>query len=84
MAGPTVSALAGISGLRSGTFAALATLSVVFRLIVMVGFAEWLREYLEIVLAFIDEHWLPGTILMVAGVAIYRWRRQEPAAFTRD
>lgn len=84
MAGPTVSALAGISGLRTGTYVSLATVGLVLRLIVVVGFAEWLSEYLEIILAWIDEHWLPGTIVMVVGVAIYRWWRPGPAGLMRD
>lgn len=73
--GPTVSALAGMSGMRTGTYLPLALASLVVRVGIVVGFAEWMRDYLEIALTWIDEYWLPGTVMMVLGVAIYRWRR---------
>ena len=76
MAGPTVSALAGISGMRIGVFLALATPGLIVRLVIVLGFAEWLREPIEWLLLLIDEYWIPGTVVLVAGVAIYEWRRR--------
>ena len=73
--GPTVSALAGISKMRVAAFVPLATLSLVARILILLGFAAWIRVYIEIALEFIDEYWIPGTILMVVGVALYRMRR---------
>jgi membrane protein DedA with SNARE-associated domain len=81
--GPTVSALAGISGMRQSTFVPLAILSLVARMSLMLGFAELLREQIEIVLAWIDEWWQPGTALMVVGMLVYQWiriRRKRAAA----
>jgi membrane protein DedA with SNARE-associated domain len=72
MTGPTVSALAGISGMRARAFVPLAVLGLVVRMLVVVGLAEWLREPLEALLALIDEYWLPGTVLILAGIAAGR------------
>jgi membrane protein DedA with SNARE-associated domain len=76
MAGPTVSALAGISGMRTGVFLGLATPGLVVRLLIVLGFAEWLRQPIEWLLELIDEYWIPGTVVLVAGMAIYQWRRR--------
>lgn len=84
LTGPTVSALAGMSGMRMRTYVPLALASLVIRVIIVVSFAEWMREYLEIILAWINEYWLPGTIAMVAGVAIYRWRRPRASALMSE
>ena len=82
--GPTVSALAGASNMRTGAYLPLAVVSIVVRLLIALSFAEWIREYLEIILAWINEYWLPGTLVMVLGVAIYRWRRPSPSAMLDD
>jgi membrane protein DedA with SNARE-associated domain len=74
MTGPTVSALAGISGMRVTVFAALASAGLVARTVVVILLAEEIREYIEAVLAWIDRYWIPGTVLMVAGVVAYRWK----------
>lgn len=84
MAGPMVSALAGISGMRAGVFVPLATLSLVLRALLVLGFAAWIREYIEVVLAWIDEYWIPGTVVMVTLVALYRWRRRAPSSVMED
>ena len=76
MASPTVAALAGISGMRTGVFLALATAGLIVRLVIVLGFAEWLREPIEWLLGWIDEYWIPGTVVLVTGVAIYQWRRR--------
>ncbi len=84
MAGPTVSALAGISGMRAGVFVPLATLGLVLRALLVLGFAAWIREYIEVALAWIDEYWIPGTVVMVTLVALYRWRRRAPSSVMED
>ena len=82
--GPTLSAIAGASGMRARTFAALAAPGLVLRALLVIGVAASVREYIEIALAFIDEYWLPGTVAMVAGVAVYRWRRRVPNPLMED
>ncbi len=84
MVGPTVSVLAGISGMRAAAFFPLATLSLVLRASLVLGFAAWIREYIELALAWIDEYWIPGTLVMVTLVALYRWRRGAPSAVMED
>jgi membrane protein DedA with SNARE-associated domain len=79
MAGPTVSALAGISGMRVGTFLALATIGLVVRLMLVIVAADWLREPLERILAVIDEYWVPGTVVLASGVGLAQWRRFRAA-----
>jgi membrane protein DedA with SNARE-associated domain len=79
MTGPTVSALAGISGMRTDVFAALAVLGLVARLLLVLGFAELLRDPIERLLSVIDEYWIPGTAVLATGVAIHQWRRMARA-----
>ena len=84
MAGPTVSALAGISGMRVGSFLALATTGLFVRLVLVIWFAEWLREPLEELLALIDEYWVPGTVVLASSVALIQWRRLRGARRQRS
>ena len=79
-----VAALAGISKMRVAAFVALSTLSLTVRMLITIYFAEWMREYIEIALLWIDEYWIPGTVVMVAGVALYRWRRRTPLRVMED
>ena len=83
-AGPTISAIAGASGMRLRVFAGLAAPGLVLRALGAIAIAAWARGYIEVALEWIDEHWLPGTIVMVALVAIYRWRRRAPTALMED
>jgi hypothetical protein len=83
MTGPTVSALAGISGMRTAFFVPLATLGLVVRLLLVLGFAELLREPIERLLSVIDEYWIPGTAVLATGVAIHQWRRIAKARQAR-
>ena len=82
--GPTLSALAGASGMRPPVFAALALPGLALRAVVVLGVAATIRPTLELVLAWIDEHWIPGTLVMLAGVAVYRWRRRTPSIAMED
>ena len=84
MSGPTVSALAGISGMRTAVFVPLATMSLVARMLALLFFADVLRSYLEIALAWIEAYWVPGTVVMVTLVGLYRWRRKSPATVLED
>jgi hypothetical protein len=84
MAGPTVSALAGVSGMRPVVFTALASTSLVARMLLILGFAEWMRVYIETILAWIDEHWIPGTVLMLVLVLAYRLLRRRPSIAMED
>ncbi len=84
MAGPTISALAGISGMRVWAFSALAAASLVLRSLLVLGFAAWIREWIELARAWIDEWWIPGTVVMVALVIVYRWRRRTPLRSMED
>jgi membrane protein DedA with SNARE-associated domain len=74
-AGPTVSALAGISGMRTRTFLALAIPGLALRMVLVVLVAEQLREPLEAALAWIDAHWVPGTVVLVSILAVHQGRR---------
>ena len=84
LCGPTVSAVAGASGMRPRVFLALATPGLVLRAVVVLGVAASIRPFLEGVLAWIDDHWIPGTLAMLVIVAIYRWRRRAPSASMED
>ena len=74
MTGPTVSALAGVSGMRAPVFVALATAGLVGRVVLVIVLAEEMRGTIEAILAWIDSYWIPGTVLMVLGVLLYRAR----------
>ena len=83
MTGPTVSALAGISGMRASVYLGLAGVGLVARVLIVLFFAEALREPIEAVLAWIDRYWLPGTVLIIAAIVVQRWhsrRRLFPEA----
>jgi len=80
LAGPTVSALAGISGMRKRVFLPLVATGLVARMAVLIGFADWLRGPIEQLLALIDEYWIPGTVILASGVAFFQWRRLRSAS----
>jgi membrane protein DedA with SNARE-associated domain len=82
--GPTLSALAGVSGMRPRTFAALAASGLVVRAILVIAVAASVRGYIELVLAWIDDHWVPGTVAMLVLVALYLWRRRAPSPWMED
>jgi membrane protein DedA with SNARE-associated domain len=71
-AGPTVSALAGISGMGVRSFAALAVPGLILRMLLILAVAEWLEEPIRVVLDWIDRHWVEGTAVMVLGVLVYQ------------
>jgi len=75
--GPTVSLIAGSSGMRLRRFVVLVSLGLVARMLVVLWIGDWLRRPIEVLLAWIDEYWVPGTILMATAVVLYRWRRRR-------
>jgi len=83
-AGPTVSALAGISGMPVRVFAALAIPGLVVRMLLLVSFAAWLREPIEALLVWIDAHWVEGTVVLIFVIAAYqgyqRWSVRKARA----
>ncbi len=77
-AGPTVSVLAGISGMSPWRFVALVVPSLIARMLIVVGFAEWLRAPIEALLVWIDAHWLPGTAALLLAIALHQaWRHRR-------
>lgn len=73
--GPTLSTIAGASGMRTRVFVPLAAAGTALRMVLILGLAEWLRGPIEALLAWIEAHWLPGTAVLVLGIAIYLVRR---------
>ena len=49
----------------------------------ILGFAELLREPIERLLVWIDEHWVPGTLLLVLATLLVQWRRIRRARAVR-
>lgn len=84
LAGPTVSALAGVAGMRGHVFFPLAVLNLAVRVLLVMGFAAWLRVYVEMVLAWIEAWWLPATALTVAGVVLYRLASRRRTSLPGD
>jgi len=82
--GPTVSVLAGIAHMRVAAFAFLAALGLVIRMVLLLELADIMQVYIEAILVWADEYWVPGTVLMVIGVALYRWKRRSPAVMMED
>jgi hypothetical protein len=83
MAGPTVSGLAGMTGIRTLPFVCLATISLVMRMLFVLGFAEILRGPIMQALDWIDENWVPGTLVLVLATLVYQWRRLRRARAIR-
>ena len=74
--GPAMSTIAGNAKMPVATWMPLIACGLVLRMIVVVWFGEWLREPIERLLELFDEYWIPGTVVLVAGTALYRWRRR--------
>jgi len=83
--GPVMSILAGMSGMRRSPFFILTSLGLFFRMVIIVRVAEQLREPIEALLAFVDEYWMEGTVVMVIVVSIYQWsQRRSGLAIGKD
>ncbi len=74
--GPIMSTIAGNAQMPVATWIPLVACGLVLRMVVVVWFGEWLREPIERRLELFDEYWIPGTIVLVAGTALYQWRRR--------
>ena len=79
MAGPTTCTLAGIARMNPAVVAGMATVSLVVRLVVYYEFADYFREPIEQLLALIEAGRLPGTAVLVAGIAIWQLRKRKQA-----
>jgi len=75
--GPIMSSIAGSSGMPMRQFGWLSAGALVFRMILIITFGEWMREPIEAILEWIDRYWIPGTVVMVAGVLVYRRFRKR-------
>jgi len=78
--GPAMSTIAGTAGMAPRVFTPIVVGGLVLRMVTIVYFAEWLREPIEWLLAWIDVYWVPGTVVLVTGIAIHqcvRWRRRR-------
>ena len=74
--GPIMSTIAGNAQMPVATWIPLVACGLVLRMVVVVWFGEWLREPIELLLELFDEYWIPGTIVLVSGTALYQWRRR--------
>jgi len=72
--GPTVSSLAGIARMPLRVYLPLVSIGLVLRMLLVILMASWLREPIEALLELIDAYWVPGTMLTVLGVLVYRWK----------
>ena len=75
--GAPASILAGDAGMRSVAFLPLLTAGLVLRMAIILWIGDWLRGPIEAVLAWFRAYWLPGTVLIVAAIAL---RRRRPAS----
>ncbi len=83
--GPGVATLAGMSKMSALVYVPLVGLGLVFRMVLIVVAAEWLREPIQYLLELAKQYRLPGTIVLVSAVAIYRFwqsRRKASGALT--
>jgi membrane protein DedA with SNARE-associated domain len=80
MLGPLMSAIAGNSGMTPRTFAVVATAGLTCRMVITVYFAEWVKEPLEVAIAWLSEYRAPGTAILVGGLLInWLWKRRKGA-----
>jgi membrane protein DedA with SNARE-associated domain len=77
--GPGTSAIAGSAGTRLAVFLPFLTLGFVLNAILVLGIAEWLSEPIEAALALIEDYWIPGTVILIVGIVLYRSRQRRSA-----
>jgi membrane protein DedA with SNARE-associated domain len=75
--GPIMSTIAGKSRMPMPVWISLVASGLLLRMIVIVWFGEWMREPIERLLVLFDEYWIPGTLVLVTGTAIYQWRKRQ-------
>jgi membrane protein DedA with SNARE-associated domain len=79
MVGPTTATLAGIAGMRLLPFLLLASFSLFYRLVLVYQFADFFREPIEDFLVWLEDYQLPGTLVLIAGIAAWRLLRRRAA-----
>ncbi len=80
--GPAMSTIAGDSGMRPAVYVSFLIAGLVLRMQVVLWLGEWLRDPIELVIAWIGQNWVPGTVVLVAGIALYQWRQRQRASRT--
>ncbi len=78
--GPAISTIAGDSGMRSGVYLPMVIAGLVIRMLTTLWIADWLRGPILIVVRWIDQYWVPGTVVLVVGIAFYQWRQSVRSA----
>ena len=78
--GAAMSTIAGDSGMRSGVYLPMVIAGLVIRMLIVLWIGDWLREPIQIVVGWINQYWVPGTVVLVAGIAFYQWRQRVRAA----
>ena len=78
--GPAMSTIAGDSGMRSSVYLSMVIAGLVVRMLLTLWIADWPRGPIEIVVGWIGQYWVPGTIVLVAGIAFYQWRQSVRSA----
>lgn len=73
--GPTVSALAGVSGMPLRVFVALAATGTGVRMLLYLYFGDWLSAPLASLRDWVFAYRVPITAALVLGIAIQQWRR---------
>ncbi len=57
---------------------------LVLRMQIVLWVGDWLREPIEIVVGWIEQYWVPGTVVLVAGIVFYQRRQRLRAARTGE
>jgi hypothetical protein len=76
--GPAMSTIAGSAGMRRRAFLPVVALGLVFRMILVIEIADWFQEPIARFLGWVDEYWIPGTVLILAVMALSQWRSGSP------
>ncbi len=58
----------------ASVFVPLIALGLTLRMLIVVALGEYFRAPIEALLALINEYWIPGTVLLVLALALFRWR----------
>ena len=75
-----MSTIAGDSGMRSSVYLPMVIAGLVVRMLTTLWIADWLREPILIVVRWIAQYWVPGTVVLVVGIAFYQWRQSVRSA----
>ena len=75
--GPSMSTIAGSAGMRTRIFLFLSSLGLVFRAIFVIELAKLFQESIKRFLGWLDESWIPTTVVILAVMAIYQWKSRS-------